>query len=169
MSRATFTHCCVAQDLFDIVSVPRDGPKRAPAKPLRSKRSADAMAEGEVGFPMLSRPRMSLALPAGERPLRQHKNDAVDAVLSPSKMTPKVILSHTSSCMALYLHRWFSLRGLLNLLDCCDKLQQHAWWHHLHMQHYKNLCMREGDLAAAMQGMHCLQFSGPPHAARCAT
>lgn len=76
------------------MSVSRGGSKRAPTKPLRSKRSADTMAEGEVGFPMPSRPRMSLALPAGERPLRHTKNDAVDAVLGPlssaKKMTSKV-------------------------------------------------------------------------------
>ena len=85
---------CIAQELLAAMSVSRDGAKRPPTKPVRSKRSADGMADGEVGFPMPSRPRMSLALSGGERPLRHHRNDAVDAVLSPlpgsSKMTSQV-------------------------------------------------------------------------------
>ena len=84
MSRAIlYLLCCTVQELPAAASVSREGSKRPSTKPLRSKRNADAMADGEVGFPMPSRPRVSLALPGGERPLRHHRNDAVAAALGP--------------------------------------------------------------------------------------
>ena len=68
------------QALPAAVSASKDGSKRPPSKPLGSKRSADALADGEVGFPMPSRPRVSMALPGGERPLRHNRHDAMDAM-----------------------------------------------------------------------------------------
>ena len=85
------------------MSVSRDGSKRPPTKPVRSKRSADAMADGEVGFPMQSRPRVTLALPGGECHPQHHRNDAVDAALDPlpdpNTMTAQVpCLIHHHAC-----------------------------------------------------------------------
>lgn len=84
----------IAQELPTGVSASRDGSQRLPSKPLRSKRSADAMADGEVGFPMPSRPRVSVALPGPERPQRYLRSDEVDAMMGPlpdpSKMSEKV-------------------------------------------------------------------------------
>lgn len=82
------------QALPAAVSASKEGTKHPLSKPLESKRSADTLADGEVGFPMPSRPRVSMALPGDERPLRHNRHDAVDAAIGSlpdlHRLTPQV-------------------------------------------------------------------------------
>ena len=72
------------------VAADREGPRRPLTKPLRSKRSADTMADSEVRFPMPSRPRMSLAPPGSDQRRPGRIGRVLDDLPDPNKMTEKV-------------------------------------------------------------------------------